>query len=57
MRIIVLLPEPTDEAEEDPDDTLVEEVKASLRNALQQAQAGQTRLISECGRESINFRF
>ena len=31
VRIIVLLPEPTDEDEDDPDDTPVEEVKASLR--------------------------
>jgi hypothetical protein len=34
VRIIVLLPEPTDEAEDDPDDTPVEEVKASLRKGL-----------------------
>ena len=47
VRIIVLRPEPTDEAEDDPDDTPVEEVKASLRRALQQAKAGQTRPISE----------
>ncbi|MEG4841654.1 MULTISPECIES: type II toxin-antitoxin system RelN family antitoxin [unclassified Microcoleus] len=47
VRIIVLLPEPTDEDEDDPDDTPVEEVKASLRRALQQAKAGQTRPISE----------
>jgi len=47
VRIIVLLPEPKDEAEADPDDTPVAEVKASLRRALQQAKAGQTRPISE----------
>jgi hypothetical protein len=47
VRIIVLLPEPTDEAEDDPDDTPVEEVKASLRKGLLQGKAGQTRLISE----------
>jgi len=47
VRIILLLPEPTDEAEDDPDDTPVEEVKASLRRALQQAKAGQIRPISE----------
>lgn len=47
VRIIVLFQEPTDEGEDDPDDTLVEEVKASLRRALQQAKAGQTRPISE----------
>ena len=47
VRIIVLLPKPTDEAEDDPDDTPVEEVKASLKRALQQTKAGQTRQISE----------
>ncbi len=47
VRIIVLFQEPTDEAEEDLDDTPVEEVKASLKRALQQAKAGQTRPISE----------
>ena len=31
----------------DPDDTPIAEVKASLRRALQQAKAGQTRPISE----------
>ncbi|MBN3960403.1 hypothetical protein [Nostoc sp. NMS8] len=45
VRVIVLVPE---EAEElDPDDTPVEEIKASLRRALQQAKTGQTRPISE----------
>ncbi|MEG5041601.1 hypothetical protein NDI43_20705 [Microcoleus vaginatus GB2-A3] len=44
VQIIVLFQKPTDEAEEDPDDTLVAEVKkASLRRSLQQAKAGQTR--------------
>ena len=47
VRIIVLLPEPTDEAEEDPDDTPVEEVKASLRRALQEAKAGQRIPVSQ----------
>ena len=47
LRIILLLSEPIDEAEEDPDDTTVAEIKASLRKALQQAKAGQTRPISE----------
>ena len=47
VRIIVLFQEPTDEAEEDPDDTPVEEVKASLKRALQEAKTGQTRPISE----------
>ena len=47
VRIIVLFQEPTDEAEDDPDDTTVAEVKASLKRALQQAKTGQTRPISE----------
>ena len=47
VRIILLLPEPTDEAEDDPDDPPAAEVKASLTRELQQAKAGQTRLISE----------
>ncbi len=47
VRIIVLFQEPTDEGEDDPDDTPVEEVKASLRTALQQAKTGQIRPISE----------
>ena len=34
VRIIVLLPEPTDEAEDDPDDTAVAEVKASLKRSI-----------------------
>jgi hypothetical protein len=45
-----------DEGEDDPDDTPAEEVKASLRRALQQAKAGQTRPISELW-ERIDFRF
>ena len=47
VRIIVLFQEPTDEGEEDPDDTPVEEAKASLKRGLEQAKAGQTRPISE----------
>jgi hypothetical protein len=47
VRIIVLLPESMDEAEEDPDDTTVAEIKASLKRALQEAKTGQTRPISE----------
>ena len=47
VRIIVLFQEPKDEAEDDPDDTPVVEIKASLKRALQQAKAGQTRPISE----------
>ena len=41
VRIILLLPEPTDEAEDDADDTPVAEVKASLKRSLQEAKAGQ----------------
>ncbi|WP_103126078.1 hypothetical protein, partial [Nostoc cycadae] len=40
VRVIVLVPEPT---EVDPDDTPVEEIKASLKRALQQAK---TRAVS-----------
>ena len=45
VRVIVLFSEL--EEEDDPDDTPVEEIKASLRRALKQAKAGQTRPISE----------
>jgi hypothetical protein len=47
QRIILLLSELIDQAKEDPDDTTVAEIKASLRKALQQAKTGQTRPISE----------
>ncbi|RCJ40534.1 hypothetical protein A6769_04040 [Nostoc punctiforme NIES-2108] len=47
VRVIVLVPEQAEAEELDPDDTPVEEIKASLRRALQQAKAGQTRPISE----------
>ncbi|NJK74018.1 MAG: hypothetical protein HC942_07650 [Microcoleus sp. SU_5_6] len=50
VRIIVLFQEPTeeiDEAEDDPDDTPVEEIKASLRRALQEAKAGQRIPLSQ----------
>lgn len=47
VRIIVLFPDVTEEAEIDPDDTPIEEVKASLRRALQQAKSGQRIPISE----------
>ena len=47
VRVIVLFPEVTESAEIDPDDTPIAEVKASLRRALQEAKAGQTRPISE----------
>ncbi|MDZ8028178.1 MAG: hypothetical protein RMY36_000140 [Nostoc sp. SerVER01] len=47
VRVIVLVPESTDVEEVDPDDTPIDEIKASLIRALQQAQTGQTRPISE----------
>ncbi|NER23484.1 MAG: hypothetical protein F6J86_43520 [Symploca sp. SIO1B1] len=47
VRVIVLFPDVTEEGATDPDDTPIEEVKASLRRALQQAKSGQTRPISE----------
>jgi len=45
VRVIVLFSDPIQE--NDPDDTSIEEVKASLKRAFQQAKAGQTRPISE----------
>jgi hypothetical protein len=45
VRIIVLVPEPTEA--EDPDDTPTEEVKASFRRALQQANEGQRLPLSQ----------
>lgn len=45
--MIVLVPEQAEVEEDDPDDTPVEEIKASLRRALLQAKMGQTRPISE----------
>lgn len=47
VRVIVLFPEHAQAGENDPDDTPVEEVKASLRRAREQAKSGQTRPISE----------
>jgi len=49
VRVIVLFPEaPEAKVEEiDPDDTPVEEVKASLRRGLQDAKEGKTRPVSE----------
>ena len=47
VRIIVLFEEPIDESEEDPDDTPVEEVKASLKRALQEAKTGQRIPLSQ----------
>ena len=47
VRIIVLFQEPTDEGEDDPDDTRVEELKASLKRSLQEAKAGQRIPLSQ----------
>lgn len=47
VRIIVLFQEPIDDVEDDPDDTPVEEVKASLRRALQEAKTGQRIPLSQ----------
>jgi hypothetical protein len=47
VRVIVLVPEPTESEEFDPDDTPIEEIKASLRRALQQAKAGQRLPLSQ----------
>ncbi|NES82148.1 MAG: hypothetical protein F6K10_12530 [Moorea sp. SIO2B7] len=44
VKVIVLISE---ETELEPDDTPVEEIKASLRRALEEAKAGKTRPISE----------
>ena len=41
VRVIVLFSEPSEPEEEDPDDTPIEEIKASLKRAFQQAKAGQ----------------
>lgn len=47
VRVIVLFQEVTEASETDPDDTPIEEVKASLRRALQEAKAGQRIPLSE----------
>jgi hypothetical protein len=44
VKVILLI---SDEDELDPDDTPVEEIKASLTRALQEFKAGKTRPISE----------
>ncbi|WP_375505275.1 hypothetical protein [uncultured Nostoc sp.] len=51
VRVIVLVPEQAEAEEDDPDDTPVEEIKASLRRALQQAKAGQRLPLSEMWEE------
>jgi hypothetical protein len=47
VRVIVLFSKPVQELEDDPNDKPIEEVKASLKRAFQQAKAGQTRPIYE----------
>ncbi len=47
VRVIVLVPEQEETEEIDPDDTPIEEIKASLRRSLQQAKEGQTLPISQ----------
>ncbi|MCL1473567.1 hypothetical protein [Argonema antarcticum] len=47
VRVIVLFPEVIEEAETDPDDTPIEEVKASLRRAWQEAKSGQRIPLSQ----------
>lgn len=47
VRLIVLFSETTEELENDPDDTPIEEIKASLRIALQEAKEGKRIPLSE----------
>jgi hypothetical protein len=47
VRVIILYPEQTEASEQDPDDTSVEDVKASLRRALQEATSGQRIPLSQ----------
>ncbi|MBW4515223.1 MAG: hypothetical protein KME11_08365 [Timaviella obliquedivisa GSE-PSE-MK23-08B] len=47
VRVIILYSEQTEECEQDPDDTSVEDIKASLRRALQQATSGQRIPLSQ----------
>ena len=47
VRVIVLFPEVTEETETDPDDPPIEEIKASLRRAWQEAKAGKRIPLSE----------
>jgi hypothetical protein len=41
VRVIILYPDQAEDSEQDPDDTSVEDIKASLRRALHQATSGQ----------------
>lgn len=47
VRVIILYPEQIIESEQDPDDTSVEDIKASLRRALQQVTSGQRIPLSQ----------
>jgi hypothetical protein len=47
VRVIVLVPEEAESEEIDPDDTPIEEIKASLRRALHQAKTGQRLPLSQ----------
>jgi hypothetical protein len=53
VRVIILCSEESPEV--DPDDTSIEEVKASLRRALQEAKSGQRIPISQMW-ESIDIQ-
>ncbi|MEH1904081.1 MAG: hypothetical protein V7L04_22390 [Nostoc sp.] len=47
VRVIVLVPEQAEAEEVDPNDKHVEEIKASLRRALQQAKTGHRLPLSQ----------
>lgn len=47
VRVIVLVPEQDETEEIDPDDTPIEEIKASLRRSLQQAKEGKRIPLSQ----------
>jgi hypothetical protein len=47
VRVIIVYPDQAEEFEQDPDDTSVEDIKASLRRALQQTTSGQRIPLSQ----------
>lgn len=47
VRVIILYPESTEGVEQDQDNTPVEEIKTSLRRALQEATSGQRIPLSQ----------
>jgi hypothetical protein len=47
VRVIILYPESAEQTEQDPDDTPVEDIKASLHRALQQAKSGERLPLSQ----------